>query len=283
MRRHLRRRLAALAVAIVLVGAACGSASTEDDITGGAETSPVPEDSETTPSTTSEVSTTTTAAPTTTTPSTTTTPTTSKAAPPIEERLAGGLLTLDDLPTTYAVEFENGMMLDGSDLGNLPLAPCGVDLEEATASDARQSFFADDLTVEGWPGDGAFSQVLSAVRMIGPDAESVVGLVGPPAEACTGSQFETENGLAMTIGLDVEEVDGVIGSGWASVSSEEEFVGYSSFYYVFEIGPLDAYLFLVGVGPDVRVLPDLATPIVEAFQRNLADCVSDVEVCAFVD
>ncbi len=274
MRRELMRPVGFLAALLVLA-ASCGGSSAGDlaksggldegQVKGTARSavtvlSAAVENSTTLPSTTS----------------TTVTP------PPFEEHLAAGLLTLDDLPDGYTATYSNGLVTDGTTIGNYGMRPCGVDVPEPPAVDARNSAFYFDTQVNGFPPEGVFDVVVVAIRQLEPNSgPGVVDLHDDAVTCATTEVFVDPDTVLVSPAIDVPEVDGVRATGIQWTFTTGQLVDRSILTYFFEIDDLDGQMFMSGVAPDLADLPDLARPIVEAFQRRLAACSTDRAGCSF--
>ncbi|MGH1492356.1 MAG: hypothetical protein ACRBK7_23705 [Acidimicrobiales bacterium] len=275
------RKFIGLLVFLGFTIASCGGTdeSVGDTAVVGGESET--EASETSTPTTSEAPTT--AAPTTT---TTTEPTTTEAtlAPEdFERHLADALLRPEDLPDYMATVYENSMAESSETgiLGDLSLYPCGEDVVEAEAIDARASYFTfkEGLEIDPQP---ILVLVTSTVRQLWVDGGS--GIVAQYQEAATPCVYQEVtsplSGSQTLVGpvIEVEERSGVRAVGSQAIDLE---TGVTVFNFAFETDSLDGYLVIVTLGTNsVQEEQELTMPLVELFQDRIAECIEDTNLCS---
>lgn len=284
------RSIIGLLVVVSLLATSCGgtdesadNTSIESADTGGSDDSGAADSTDSTEvsTTTTTVVSTTAVAEATTTELETTVATLASAD--FEKHLADALLTVDELSPYLVPVVENSHFVDLANftIGDLTIGPCGEELIEAEAIDARVSSFnwKEGLEVDPQP---IILNVNLIVRQV--DGSTSSGLVDQFREAASGCAFEevpliTTGDLAL-VGdvVEVEERTGVKAVGSPAIVTE---TGVTVFTFVFETDLLDAHLVLATYGSPTPA-DDLALvlPVVEATQDRLAACAADTEICS---
>ncbi len=279
------RKLIGLLMAISLIVAGCGGTDDGADDTAAGAGNAAEDETAADQSNTSEA-TTTTEAPTTTESTTTTAPTTTEdtlAEADFDQHLADALLTADDLPPYLYAEVENTMAMGPSSisLGDLVLTPCGEELAEEVAIDARQSIFLFDQTAEVEPVAILLSASSIVRQVFDEEGPSLVDQFSEALGLCTYEEVTLPTtGETALIGPVVEVADraGVRAAGSQALIVEN---GLTVFDFVFETDDLDAHLIVTAYGAETpEEAQALALGVVETFQDRIGACAADTEICA---
>lgn len=155
------------------------------------------------------------------------------------------------------------------------LTPCG---NAMSSSDLQRtaSIYAYPGEALGWPDPPAvITAVVTAQQIIGDntfvaDVESAAGSCPPFFEWPINDTTANAAGQA----IEVATVDEVVGTGYVAVLDD----GSVMLQYALSVDDLAMTLHFIGYGPEFELVQALTTPVVEAAQRKLAECLT-VDAC----